>query len=355
MKVWIDVLTPKQVLFFEPMARALRARRHDVLCTSRRYGEASRLAAIRGMDLVTVGRHGGGRRRDKLRASIDRMGRLSTVVEEHSPDVAVSFCSPEAARVAFGLGIRHVAFYDGPHADAMLRLTVPLVQKLLIPGLIPKAEFARYGIAKSDIIPYNAIDAGITIRRRAVRSGPLPFRDPARRNILIRAVEEEASYAESLGERQRDIAVPIAERITEMHGAQNIVVLGRYPQQVRRLRAAVGRKARVVRMSFDGKYLLENTDVFIGSGGTMTAEAALMGVPTVSYNAVPNVVEDHLVKKRLVRRLTDPAQIAVYVGRVIGPVRGAGSGIAAAQRRRAAAMTQWMDDPVKTLLRVIRE
>ncbi len=49
-------------------------------------------------------------------------------------------------------------------------------------------------------------------------------------------------------------------------------------------------------MSFDGKYLLNNTDMFIGSGGTMTAESALMGVPTISYNAVPNIVENFLVK-----------------------------------------------------------
>ena len=31
-------------------------------------------------------------------------------------------------------------------------------------------------------------------------------------------------------------------------------------------------------MTYDGKHLLNNTDIFIGSGGTMTAESALMGV-----------------------------------------------------------------------------
>ncbi len=50
-------------------------------------------------------------------------------------------------------------------------------------------------------------------------------------------------------------------------------------------------------MSFDGKHLLNNTDIFIGSGGTMTAESALMGIPTISYNAVPNIIENFLVKK----------------------------------------------------------
>ena len=59
-------------------------------------------------------------------------------------------------------------------------------------------------------------------------------------------------------------------------------------------------------MSFDGKHLLNNTDVFMGSGGTMTAESALMGVPTISYNAVPNNIENFLVRNRLVKRETNP-------------------------------------------------
>ena len=55
-------------------------------------------------------------------------------------------------------------------------------------------------------------------------------------------------------------------------------------------------------MSFDGKHLLDHTDFFIGSGGTMTAESALMGIPTISYDAVPNKVEDFLVKKQLLAK-----------------------------------------------------
>ena len=42
-----------------------------------------------------------------------------------------------------------------------------------------------------------------------------------------------------------------------------------------------------------------NTDIFIGSGGTMTAESALMGIPTISYNAVPNIIEKFLGEKNI--------------------------------------------------------
>ena len=49
--------------------------------------------------------------------------------------------------------------------------------------------------------------------------------------------------------------------------------------------------------------ILAMTDIFVGSGGTMTAESALRGIPTLSYNAIPNIIEEYLVKKKLVTRI----------------------------------------------------
>ena len=40
MKVWIDILTPKQTLFFEPLIEALQERGDEVVVTSSRYREA---------------------------------------------------------------------------------------------------------------------------------------------------------------------------------------------------------------------------------------------------------------------------------------------------------------------------
>jgi predicted glycosyltransferase len=40
MKVWIEVLTPKQALFFEPLYRALKREGHETLITTRVYREA---------------------------------------------------------------------------------------------------------------------------------------------------------------------------------------------------------------------------------------------------------------------------------------------------------------------------
>ena len=131
MKIWIDILTPKQLLFSESIVEKL-GEKHDLLCTSRNYDEVSKLAKIRDFDLVFVGKHGGRDKETKLKASIDRIEKLSKKIETFSPDIVISFCSPEAARISFGLGIKHIAYCDSPHANSVMRLTLPLKLVMLI-------------------------------------------------------------------------------------------------------------------------------------------------------------------------------------------------------------------------------
>jgi len=101
-------------------------------------------------------------------------------------------------------------------------------------------------------------------------------------------------------------------------------------------------------MSFDGKHLLNNTDIFIGSGGTMTAESALMGIPTISYNAVPNIVEKFLVKKYLVKRETNVDKISDYIRKTFESTNKI-------NQNRAKKIVRQMEDPIQKLMKVIKE
>ena len=87
-------------------------------------------------------------KKTKLEASIDRIEKIFKKIKTFSPDIVISFCSPEAARISFGLGIKHIAFCDSPHADAVMRLTLPLIQKLLILTLFQKMNFLDMGLIK---------------------------------------------------------------------------------------------------------------------------------------------------------------------------------------------------------------
>ena len=341
MKIWIDILTPKQLLFSEPIIEKLGPK-HDILCTSREYNEVSKLAKIRDFDLIFVGKHGGGDKESKLKASIDRIEKLSKKIKKFGPDVVISFGSPEAARISFGLGIKHIMFCDSPHANAVMRLTIPLIQKLLIPYVIPKKEFSKFGINQKDIVQYKAVDAIVTMQRKINENITSPFKNNNKKNILIRVEEEEAAYTSKSSK-----IIPIIKKIANDYKDENIVVLGRYTQQIINLQKTVGKKVKVIKMSFDGKYLLNKSDIFIGSGGTMTAESALMGIPTISYNAVPNIIENFLVKKSLVKRETDPNRVSNEIKRIFRRKSDQ-------NQKRAVKVVKQMEDPIQKLEKIIK-
>ena len=341
MKIWFDVLTPKQLLFFEPMIKRIK-KNHTVLCTSRDYQQVTQLAKIRGLKLIIVGKHGGSRRHDKLNASLHRAKSLSLRIKGFSPDITISFCSPEAARVSYGLDITDICFSDSPHATAVMRLVIPLVQKLLIPWIIPKKEFTKFGINIKDVISYRAIDAAVIARRKISENNKIRSKKNGRKTILVRVEEEYASYS-----TKKRPAIPIIKEILESFPNEEIIVMGRYASQVRHLQQVFGKKIRVLSKVIDSKILLKKIDVFIGSGGTMTAESAMLGIPTISYNAIPNIIETYLVKKKLIIRKTNPKQIANSIEKILESPN-------LEIKKRSKKMMNSMEDPYHALVKTMK-
>jgi predicted glycosyltransferase len=341
LKIWFDILTPKQILFFEPMIKQLQ-KSNQILCTSRNYREVTHLAKLRKMKIVLIGKHGGQSKIDKLSASLSRMTALTRQIQKFKPDLTISFCSPEAARISFGLGIRHVAFCDSPHAEAVMRLSIPFVQKLLIPWIIPKNEFTKYGIDAKNIIPYKAIDASVIVKNTSTKKTGLRKKG-GKKNILIRVEEAQAAYVQ----KKQSQILPIIKEIAKKFSNENVLVLPRYRSQIVTLRQTLGSKVKILDKVVVGKTLLQNTDVFVGSGGTMTAEAALLGIPTISYDAVPNLVQDYLVRKRLVMRESNPKKIVSIIEKML---RGDNKYLQANAKKTLASM----EDPLKKLIYAIK-
>ncbi len=320
------------------MIRKLQ-KNNKLLCTSRNYREVVKLAKIRGINLVFVGKHGGSDKISKLDASLTRMYRLLSIVRKFKPELTVSFCSPEASRISYGLGVRHIAFCDSPHADAVMRLSLPIIQRLLIPWIIPKKEFTKYGISEEKISSYKAIDAAVIVKERSKNDSNYNFLLKKKKTILIRPEESEAAYVSD----NKNRIIKIIREITKEFQNYNIVVLGRYLPQISQLKHKFGSNVIVLDRVIDGKNLLKFTDVFIGSGGTMTAEAALMGVPTISYHAVPNYIEQYLVKNGLVKREENPQKIVFLVKKILKSNNKK-------FRNRAKKILNSMEDPFSKLI-----
>ena len=312
---------------------------HSVLCTSRKYNQVTELAKIRKQKLVVIGKHGGAEKHDKLDASLSRSKLLVKKITKFSPDITLSFCSPEAARISYGLGIKHICFSDSPHAENVMRLVVPLVQKLLIPWIIPKEKFTKFGINRNNIIQYKAIDAAI-ISKRKIKN--IKKTVGKRKLILIRLEEDKASY--SLKKRP---IIPIVKEILKEFSGQEIIIMTRYTSQKKYLQQIFQKKIKVLSTVVDSKLLLHNADIFIGSGGTMTAESALLGIPTISYDAVPNIIEDYLVRKKLVIREVNPKKMVSVMKKVFKSSNSR-------RKNRAKKMMSSMEDPYPVFLKTMK-
>ena len=334
MKIWIDILTPKQLLFFEPMMKNLK-KKHKVLCTARRYREVDHLIKIRKMRIQIVGKHGGSVNSDKLKANMSRMKGLLPIIEKFKPDVTISFCSPDAARISYGLQIKHVAFSDAPHTEAIMRLTIPLIQKLLTPWVIPKKEFTKYGISPKNIIHYKAIDAALIISQKP-KKDTIPQMNKKGRNILFRTYEVNASYT-----KKKIDLVKIIKKLAAIENV-NVIVLGRYSDEIDHLVKNLDNQVTILKKSVDSTEILEMTDIFVGSGGTMTAESALRGIPTLSYNAVPNIIEEYLVKRKLVTRIDKTKKLDKLILRIL-------NGKSDIHKNRAKKEFKSMENPMKKL------
>ena len=304
MKVWIDILTPKQTLFFEPLIEALQERGDEVVITSRRYREAELMLRKRQINAVFIGSHGGKRLDAKLTASLERSNELTEYFKHDTPDVLVSFSSPEACRVAFGLGIINLCVSDSPHAEAVSRLTVPLADCLLTPWIIPDKSWTGFGIERNKIEQYKALDPYVWLSRRDLsdKKDVTLNIDKSKSTITLRLEESFASYVSNNKNTHEFVLI---KRLIEEFRDQNIVILCRYSEQVDEVYKKFKGRVIVPTDVVDGVALLQSSDLFIGLGGTMTAEASLLGTPTISFFSGSYFVERYLISKGLLTKPRD--------------------------------------------------
>jgi uncharacterized protein len=342
LRIWFDILTPKQVMFFKRAVDLLRQSGHEVLCTSRKYREAVELAKIKGLDLAIVGSHGGADRYEKLRQSANRTFELAEVVKRFGAEAGVTFASPEGARVAFGLGIKHLSFNDSPHAEAVARITVPLASKLLCPWVIPYSAWAGYGIARKNIARYRALDPAAWLKH----AEPVDQPDAGRKTILLRLEESKASY---IADRNLASTSMVDHLVNELWQSSDIVVLCRYQDQIAEVESRYGKKVRALKDVVDGTALVRSSDIFVGAGGTMTAEAALSGKPAISIAPHTFYVEKYLVRTGLVKKATDAKSLVRLCKKMLSDER-----YRKAHEKKAARILASMEDPTDRMLAAVR-
>ncbi len=335
-RVWVDLLTPKQILFFNPIVKELESSGCEILLTSRRYREVDPLAERVGLSLRYVGERGGRDPAEQLEAATRRQAEIIPLVKEFKPAVAVSIASAVCARVAFGLGAKHIAVNDSPHSEVAGRLPLPLSYHLMCPWVIPYSAWSRYGISRQQVTTYRALDPAAWLKRKEV-GGPVPKLDSRKKTITVRVQEIDAPYLAGADRGWTDV---VLQKLAERFPHCNLVALCRYDYQVEEVRRKFGSRITVPQDIVDGQGLLAKTDLFVGMGGTMNAEAALMGVPTISAFQGSLYTDQYLEKSGLLAKARGPDALLRHAERLLSVRFKAGFA------RKAKRVLDSMEDPV---------
>ncbi len=157
-KIWIDVEEPKTGIMFNPLIKAFQNEGIELLITARDYDSTYQILDNFKIKYEKIGKHGGEKLDDKLKAYISRLNTLLPQVKSFNPDYFVTFSSVEGTRIAYGLKIPSLGYNDEPRNEPVCKLIFPFLDNIITPMCVPLELYLRLCAEQKKIIRYNGID-----------------------------------------------------------------------------------------------------------------------------------------------------------------------------------------------------
>lgn len=274
MKIWIDLTNSPHVSFFTSMIRELQ-RDHDVVLTCRPLANTIELLELNGLAYHVVGKHYGQNKAKKVLGFGVRIAQLYRFLRNRVPDVAIShssFYSPVVGRM---LGIPVIYLNDNEHA-AGNRISFLFADRIMVPEFLDLKKVERQWAKQVKISPYPGVKEGVYLWDYSPSLGTFTLDDQGSRNVIfVRPEPWTAQYYR--GERNF-----IDQLLLDLKERFKIVLLPRGKAQEDYYRDGRFAGITVPEKSISLSEIMALCDLFIGAGGTMTREAAVLGIPTIS-------------------------------------------------------------------------
>ena len=326
MKVWYDAGTGKHVRYGTAIAKRLRQRGHEVTLTTRKHPDTLSMIKFLEERFITVGKYDPESLSTRLKAGIKRQLLFSNLFEKtaRQPNVAISHCSVDQCRVAFGLGIPVIVTIDTPYAEAVNRLTLPIADYIVASRAIPKDVLDNYNV-KAKVMQFNGVDEVAWIKGFKPRV-KYDFEKPL---IVVRQVEEKAAYTSANVDM-----LALARKLTRLG---TVVFLSRYNRE--RIKDLIVPKGFV-----DSASLAAEADLFVGVGGTITREAALQGTPAIIIKLYPKQhVNDFLAEKGFPIFKIGMSEAPKLAQKLLG------------QKQNVRHLLEKLENPVDTIQKIVED
>jgi uncharacterized protein len=232
----------------------------------------------------------------KGKGMIQRIADLTSWARRAQPDVALSHNSYGQIVAARRLGIRAVTAMDYEHQPAN-HLAFRLANTILLPAALREAPLRRQGASPRKTRFYDGLKEEVYLGDFEPSAEALTKLGIQRRAgdvlVVARTPPTGALYHRS----DNPLFGQILELVCRQPGA-TCVTLCRHPEQRRELAALELENLVVPEQAVDSRSLLHAADLVVGAGGTMTREAALLGVPTLSIFAGRSPAADRWLEQR---------------------------------------------------------
>ena len=277
MRIWFDLTNSPHINMFAAMIRDLQSQ-HEIFITCRELANTVELLELHGFIYCVVGKHYGGRITAKLCGYPVRVAQLCGYLRRKRIDVGVSqssFHSPMASRF---MGVRSIYMNDNEHALGNLP-SFMCADRIMIPECLAIDKVRKYGVNPKKVVHFPGVKEGVYLWELDARLNAQPQaarrREKARKVVYVRPEPWTAQYYKGA----RDF---LDELLLGMAGEMDVVLLPRGAEQARHYQSERFARIRIVATALDIGDIVPDCDLFIGAGGTMTREMAVLGIPTIS-------------------------------------------------------------------------
>lgn len=296
MRIWFDLSNAPHINLFKDLLKDLESEGHEIIVTCRPLSNTVALLDLHKIKYTIIGKHYGKNSFKKIMGYPIRVRQLQKFIKPFKVDIAISqssFHSPVAARL---LGIPSIYMNDNEHAMGNIPSFISAT-KIMIPEFLSIKKVQKQGARLKKIIAYPGVKEGIYLWQKYLSNGISYSDSTLQRKIYIRPEPRTAQYYKG-GENFLD------EVIVGLKDTFPTIILTRDNTQFEYYRSEkfAGVLVPDKPKSFDE--IANDCQLFIGAGGTMTREMAVIGIPTISvYRDALLDVDEYLIKLGLMLHL----------------------------------------------------
>ena len=268
MKVLVDIGHPAHVHLFKNIIWDFKKDGHEVIITARDKEITLYLLEVYGFKYESLGEH----HKNLLNKLLDLIAReykLYKIAKKFKPDVFISHGSMFAAHVAKLFGKPHISLEDTEISTEQIRLYAPFTDVILTPSCF------RLDLGKKQV-RYNGYHELAYLHPNYFKPDPLILDEMNISEddtfIILRFISWGASHDIKLKGIDRGKELEFVKSL-ERYGSVFITSEGKLDKKLEKYRITIPPEKI--------HSLLYYADLYIGEGGTMAAEAAILGTPAI--------------------------------------------------------------------------